>query len=247
MFLLKKEEYANLHYLEEKHWWHVGKRFLLFSLLEKYCPNKPNLNLLDVGCGTGLTTKTMEKFGETFGVDISKHAVYFSKKRGLDNIYKSGVERLGFKSNSFDIVTCLGILNQDKVKDDIKAMKELYRVIKPGGYLIITDPAMKCLAGKHDLMHCVVRRYSRKELKDKLASCGFTIEKITYFSTLFFPFVYIKRKLGMLLNSEIKSDVQETNPLLNHLLTVIQKKEMSMLKYLNFPFGVCILAVCRKN
>jgi ubiquinone/menaquinone biosynthesis C-methylase UbiE len=235
-----------MYNLEKDYWWFVGKRFLVKKILKKYCHKRKDLILLDVGCGTGINMKVMGKFGKVFGVDISKDAIFFCKKRGLKNIYKSGIEKLKFKNNSFDVVTSLDVLYHKGVKDDIRAMKELHRVLKPGGCFVMTDAAMKCLESKHDIVHHVARRYSKRGLMKKLIKAGFIIEKVSYFNTFLFPFVYLKRKLDNLLNSKMKSDVQEINPLLDSFLKIIYKSELRLLDYVNYPFGVSILAVCKK-
>ena len=243
---MQKEEYEKMYHFEKEYWWFSGKRFLVKNCLKKFF-RKENLKILDVGCGTGLNMKMMSKFGDVSGVDVAEEALGFCKKRGLSNVKESEVEKLDFEDKSFDVVTALDVLYHKNVKDDIKAMKEIGRVLKPNGYFIMTDSAMKCLYGKHDLAQHGIRRYSKKELKSKLKEAGFEVKKISYYNTLLFPPVYVKRKLDKLSDSEPKGDVQEINPLFNFILKMMYKLELSFLKYVDYPFGVSILAVCRKR
>ena len=162
--------------------------------------------------------------------------------------FKSDVMEIKYDNNSFDVVTALGIFYHKAVTDDVRGFKEIHRILKPGGRFIIFDCAMKCLFGKHDIAFHGARRYSKAELKQKLQSAGFVVEKISYVNTLLFPVVYVKRKLDMLTNAPVKSDLETSiNPVINNFLTKIYLSEIKLLKHVNYPFGVNIVAVGRKN
>ena len=153
-----------------------------------------------------------------------------------------------FNSNSFDVVTALGVFYHRNVTNDVKGLKEIYRLLKPSGRFFLMDPAMKCLFGKHDIAFHGIRRYSKEELQSKLEKVGFVVEKISYFNAFLFPFVYLKRKVEKLSKSEPKSEVQETiNPLINSILEGLFKIEIKGLDNINYPFGINIFAVARKN
>src|SRR5512138_1094109 len=83
---MQSHHYPILFEVEESHWWYVGRRRIIQSLVEKICAtlNTPNPSILDVGCGTGANLKMLAEFGKTEGVDISPQAVEFCRQRGLD-------------------------------------------------------------------------------------------------------------------------------------------------------------------
>lgn len=243
---MEKHIYELLYKTEERYWWFVGQRFLLYNILKKYCHNRKDLKLLDIGCGTGMNIKVLSNFGKAEGIDVSDDAIKFCNLRNI-NVKKSDVMGIKHKGNTFDVVTELGVFYHKAVTDDIKAMSEAHRILKPGGRFIMFDCAMKCLFGKHDIAFDGARRYSKRELAAKLKQAGFVVERITYFNTLLFPIVYLHRKLTNLTNSKPQSEVQDTiNPLLNTLLKKLYKTELRGLKYINYPFGVNILAIARK-
>jgi ubiquinone/menaquinone biosynthesis C-methylase UbiE len=139
------------------------------------------------------------------------------------------------------------VLYHKNVKDDIGAMKELNRVLKSKGSVFITDSAMMCLYGGHDLANHGIRRYSKKELKHKLRKAGFMAKKLTYYNTLLFPLIYLNRKLGNLIEkNKAKSDIQEINFILNWLLEKLFKFELSFLRFIDYPFGVSVFCVAKK-
>ena len=237
-----------MYEVEKKYWWFAGKRYLLSIFLKKYLKNKNNLKILDVGCGTGIIMKMLESYGKVHGIDTSDVALNFCRKRGIRNIKKADVCSIPYKKEEFDLITSLNVLYHKNVKDDFKAISEMYRVLKPGGILIVTDSAMKCLFGRHDITHHGIRRYSKKELLSKLRKTGFQIKKTTYFNFTLFPFAYMSRKIGNFVNSPVKSDVDvNINPLVNGFLKAIFKAELFLIKYINYPFGINIACVCKKR
>ena len=246
---MKKQEFEVMYKLENKHWWFVGKRNLIFNFMDKLYKNKNNLNILDIGCGTGIIMQKLSKYGKVYGIDVSDDALKFCKARNLKNIKKASVMKIPFKNNSFDLVGCFDVLYHKGINDDLKAIKEIYRVLKKSGRLLVTDSAMICLWSKHDIATHARQRYNKKELKEKLEKAGFIIEKMSYYNFFLFPLVFIMRKLDNIFNKNkpAKSNIQETNPLFNKILISIFKIESKLLNFINFPFGVSIFCIAKKD
>ena len=141
---MEKEQYKIMYDIEESNWWYKGMRKILFSLLDTYLKKKKNLKILDAGCGTGINLNYLKKYGDVTGIDISDEAIKFSKKRGY-KIKKANIEKLPFKDNTFDLVISLEVIYHKQVKNDIKALKEIHRVLKKRGLAIIRVPAKKIL------------------------------------------------------------------------------------------------------
>jgi len=246
---MERHEYDKILELEENYWWFNGQYTLLKQVLSKYTTQtqSKHLSLLDIGCGTGKTLTVLQNYGTAQGIDISDTALEFCKKRNL-NAIKSDVMNIELKDNTFDVITSLGIFYHKAITDDVKGFKEIYRILKPSGRFIITDSAMMCLFGKHDIAFHGARRYSKVELKQKLEAAGFIVEKITYFNTLMFPVAYLKRKLDNLSKTPPTSDLETSiNPIINKILTKVYTTEIKSLKYMSYPFGINIVAVARKE
>ena len=242
---MKPQEYSLMYSLEEKHWWFKGKRNLIFNFIDKL--HKNNLKILDAGCGTGIIMQHLQKYGTVYGIDYSNEAIKFCKKRGLKNIRKSSIAKTPFKADTFDLITCLDVLYHKGIKDDVAVLKEFSRILKKDGTLIITDSAMMSLWSKHDIATEARERYSKKELTKKLEKANFKVQKITYYNTFLFPIVYLSRKISNLNKNKVpKSDIEETNPLLNSILFAILKIEARLIRFISFPFGVSIFCIAKK-
>lgn len=125
---------------EQSHWWFVGRRKIVFSILDKCLPVvKDQLRLLDVGCGTGFNLARLDKYGHATGVDISEEAVRFSRLRDCKDVLKIDKGNLPFDNNTFNVVTVLDVI--EHIDDDYAALCDYYRVMKDEGILLITVPA----------------------------------------------------------------------------------------------------------
>lgn len=239
--ILEEEEYKKMYLLEDEYWWFVAKR----ELIKKYIEQGKNLLFLDIGCGTGANLAYLNPNGVNIGLDYSELALKFSKKRGHKNLVWGSVLKIPFRDNSFDIVGCFDLLYHKNVKDEFDALKEVYRVCKKGGQLIVTDSAFKCLKSGHDKAVHGRTRFSLEELASKIRKAGFLVEKQNYFNFFLFPIVFCFRKLNPFSKSN-SSDINVTNPILNKLLLSALRFEILLSKRVCFPFGVSIFFVARK-
>jgi SAM-dependent methyltransferase len=245
---MEDKEYQKLYELEENWWFFDGERNLVDLFFKKYYHSKNSLKILDIGCGTGFNSFYFNKYGSVFGIDSSPLAVNFCKQRGLKNILQGKAQNLPYDNDMFDVIICIDVLYHKLVENDVEVMKEFNRVLKPGGRLFITDCAFMCLYSGHDISQHGIRRYTCKELRSKLKSSGFKINKLTYYNMVLFPVAYLLRKIENVVgHSRAKSDVKEINHFLNLVMKKLFNFENSLLKYMNFPFGINIFCVARKN
>ncbi len=242
-----QSEYEKLFKLQESYWWFRGKEYLIRKIMDSMYSCGGILRILDVGCGTGYITKSLAQYGDVTGLDMADIALEFCAMNGVGTVKKGTITDIPYPDKQFDLVCALDILYHRAVKDDEDAIRELYRVLKPGGRVIITTSAMKCLFGKNDIVQHGARRHTRTELLDKCARAGFVHERSSYYTVAFFPLVYIVRKLQDLRNIEPQSDIdEEISPLVNAICFWWFKREIDMLRYFTWPFGVHLFGVFRK-
>lgn len=236
--------YKDLFKLEEKHFWHIAKRNAVLWFIKRYLPRK-KAKILDVGCGTGKNLESLKKFGEIWGIDNSLEAIKFCKKRGLENIKLASASETLFKSNSFDAVTMLDVLEHT---DDKKALTEIYRILSPGGIVIITVPAYQWLWSRWDEALHHKRRYSKESLKSILKDCSFIPVKISYlYSFLIVPALVVRVVKSLFNPKKYPSDFQLSSSMLNLLLGKVAAAELTFVKNGSVPFGLSLIAIARKN
>ena len=241
---MKQDEYLKMYLFEDSHFWFVGKRFFIKIYLDKIT-NKIS-NILDVGSGTGGTTKLLEKYGKVIGIEKNSFAQSLSKKRGL-KIVKGKAEKLSFKKNSFDLITILDVLYHRDVKNIDEVLKEISRVLKPGGFILITDSAFIFLHGNHGSSVYEKRRFTIKELKKILYKNGFTTINDSYMYFSIFPLVFLKRTIIDLFLKSNKSDVFVIPKIFNLLLISILKLESLLINYVKLPIGSSLIILGQKN
>lgn len=241
---MKRSEFEKMYLLEDCHFWFVGKRMFIETFLNKI--TNPLKNILDIGCGTGSTTKFLEKFGTVVGIEKNIHAISLAKKRGV-KIIKGEINNLPYKNSIFDLVTVFDVLYHKEVKNVDNGIKEIYRVLKPGGNLLITDSAFNFLKGRHGRSLHEVRRFTIKKLKRILTKNSFQIRDSSYIFFSLLPLIFIKRNFIDKLIQTNASDVVSIPRIINLIFIFLLKLESLLLKYINFPVGSSLIILVQKN
>ncbi|MBN8654784.1 MAG: class I SAM-dependent methyltransferase [Anaerolineae bacterium] len=231
---------------EERHWWYLGMATITRALLNRHVHPSQRLNILDAGCGTGAAMTTyLADYGDVTGVDLYKEAVILSRKRNASRLARASILDLPLASASFDLVTSFDVLYERGVPDETRALREFFRVLLPGGYLLMRLPAYDWLRGQHDERVHTRRRYTKGLLKSLLEQSGFHIVHLSYANTLLFPLALAKRIGGRIspLRSE-RSDlsVDRTNEIFRRILSW----EAPFVSSFGLPYGLSVFAVARK-
>ena len=187
----------------------------------------------------------LAQFGEAEGVDVSTEALDFCRARGLDKVKQGAAESLPFEDASFDLVTGLDVV--EHLDDDIAGLREMGRVLRPDGRAVLFVPAFMFLWGVQDDISHHRRRYTLPELKERLRVAGLEIERASYANITFFFPILIGRLLMRLTGVRPASENNITIGALNGLLGRILGAESWWLRYMNFPFGVSIICVARRD
>lgn len=239
--------YAQLYALEDSHWWFRGRRAVIWALLGGV-ELPAGAKLLDAGCGTGRNLIEYGALAEGAGVDPSSHAVAFCHQRGLRSVTQAGLEALPYEDESFSLILALDVI--EHIEQDELALRELRRVVRPDGRLLITVPAYQWLWSHHDETHHHHRRYTLPRLRAVVARAGWRPERATYFNSLLLPPIAAARELsgrrrsGRNGNSK-RSDYDMSPAPLNRLLEMPMRAEAKAIaKGFSFAAGVSIGMVC---
>lgn len=231
---------------ENSNFYYVANHKIILSLIKRYAQvRKRPINILEAGCGTGLLSKKLEPLGKVKAFDIHPEAIRLTKKRGMD-VRKGSVNKIPFPNDSFDIVTSVDVIYHKQV-DDQKALCEFYRVLKPNGIAVMRVPANKWLIRQSDKRVHTRERYDKEELRQKLQKAGFFVEKISYVNFLLLPpsmLTYYLEKISK--RNRAKSPITSIPKPFNYLLSMLLSIETHILKLVDIPFGLGLIAVAKK-
>lgn len=247
---MQPRDFDELYSLEDFYWWFVGRRELVRQLIRAYAVHRENgrdLCILDGGCGTGGTMKVIADCGEVYGCDVAWSPLEYCRKRGFSRLAACRVERLSFADSSFDVVASCDVL--EHIHDDLAALREMYRLLRAGGVLIMTLPAHPYLWSEHDEALAHLRRYTRREIVSRLQEAGYRIEKLSAAVSFVFPIILTFRLLQRLRSKppdEPKTDLRILPPLMNNALVTLLRIETWLTRYMNLPIGTSFAVVARK-
>ncbi|MHB8575980.1 MAG: class I SAM-dependent methyltransferase [Dehalococcoidia bacterium] len=228
--------------LEDHHWWFVARRRLVLQELARHGGNAGAI--LDVGCGTGGMLVHLQEFGSALGVDSAPEAAEACRRRGVPFVLGWG-PRLPFADATFGAVTALDVI--EHVPDHLGVLREMYRVLQPGGLLLLTVPAYMFLWSRHDDLNYHQRRYRRRNLHKVLRAADFDIVKLSYYNTLLFP-AAVARKLLMRFGRADgpASHLDEVPGPLNAILRTILIGERPLVQRWDLPFGASLICAARR-
>lgn len=241
---MELEAYANIFKIEENLWWYRGRRYVCFPLLEKYLPQKSELDVLDVGCGTGYNLKLLERYGKAQGVDMSPEALRFCQERGVTNVKLHEAEVLPFEDESFDLVTAFDVI--EHIEDDRQALGECYRLLKPGGWCLIYTPALPWMYNDHDRKVHHKRRYVRSELGEKMLAAGFELHHLSYVNLFILPVVLLARLL-LALRPREHAEMEVPPEPFNWFFSKLCLLESYFVNSVGLPYGMTLVALGRRR
>jgi SAM-dependent methyltransferase len=199
--------------VDERHWWYRGRRQIIRGELDRL-PLPAPATVLDAGCGSGRMLQELEPYGDVFGVDVSPEAAEIARSRGHGEVVDGPLEELPWEDAKFDLVTCLDVL--EHLPDEDSALRELARVCKPGGWMVLTVPAYESLWSRHDELNHHYRRYVPRTLRSAVSDSGWSVERMTSFNTLLLAPAAIVRVAERRLRTRPRGD-GEVQPATVHL------------------------------
>jgi SAM-dependent methyltransferase len=241
------KEYGIVFAAEDRHWWYVGMKRITLTLVSRLYPYRRDLQILDTGCGTGAAMGYLAPFGTITGCDLSRLALGYCQKRELSHLCQATVVSLPFADECFDLVTSFDVLYHCDVGDYGQALKEFYRVLKPGGCLFLRLPAYDWLRGRHDEAFHTAHRFTAAELRRALTSANFSVEKLSYANTLLFPLALGKRMAERVVPGKTESDIHPNPPWQDALLVRFLYLEARWLAHHTLPLGLTVVGLGRKG
>ncbi|ERR1022692_3930614 len=233
------------HRAEDRHWWYQGRRTVLERAIARL-GLPAHARILDAGCGSGRNMVELARRGAVTGVELSGTSVRLARERETGEVVEGSVMDMPFDDASFDLTVSLDVI--EHLEDDVGALRELRRVTKPGGALLVTVPAYQWLWSGHDEVNHHHRRYNRRTLLAAAQSGSWELESFTNFSSLTLPVAILLRALERFMPSTTKSSLDLWVPPapLNWALRQPLNLEAAVIgRGGSIPAGLSLLAVFR--
>jgi len=240
---------------EDKHWWFAGRTWSLLHMIDRIVAPDGQQRVLDIGCGAGNMFHHLARYGPVVGVDNNPKPLVVARERGYD-VREGSAEDLPLDNDAFDLVALLDTV--EHCDDEMAVLRECYRVCAPGGHLVVTVPALMWLWSHNDVLNDHKRRYTAKELAEKLNRVGFRVVRKSYNNFFVFPMAaaLILLRRGAEQEPELGSphfddesyqvEMEPAPPLLNTILSGVTWTESQVLRWLNLPIGTSIIGIAQK-
>jgi len=232
---------------ERDHFWFRGFRRFVEPLVAAAAGDHRPV-ILDCGCGTGHNLNLLRRYGRAYGIDLTWAGLQYAAQKGERRIARATVGGLPFGDAQFGLVTSFDVLYS--LPDDVEraAIAEMFRVLEPGGTLIVNVAALDALRGNHSVLSGEVRRYSRADLSRRLEAAGFRVTRASYTNLSILPMVAAVRLKQRLSGAHVESQEEITVPPapVNAMLSGLLAAEAAALRVVNMPLGSSLLAVAVK-
>jgi len=233
------------HRAEDRHWWYRGRRRVLERVIaDLHLPARARI--LDAGCGSGRNMVELARHGTVTGMELSNTSVALARERAAGEVIEGSVLKMDFAPDSFDLAVSLDVI--EHLDDDLAALRELRRVVAPGGSLLVTVPAYQWLWSRHDEINQHHRRYTRRALQRVAEEAGWKQARTTYFNSLLLPAAILLRVLERLNTKTTESSLDLWVPPapMNWLLERPLALEATLIGHGGrIPAGLSLLAVFR--
>lgn len=235
---------------ERDHFWFRGFRRFVGPVLARAAGGRTDLHMLDCGCGTGANLAVLAGFGRAWGFDITHSGLQVAHERGFDRVARASIGDIPFPTARFDLVTSFDVLVCLPEPLEQAAIAEMWRVLKPGGALVINVAAMPVLRGNHSVLSEEVRRYDRPRMTRILGTAGFKIERLTYTNASLFPAMLAvrvaQRLIGLAPPERATGEITVPPRPINGALSALLAAEAGLQRVTTFPFGSSLLCLARK-
>lgn len=243
---MEANEYEAMYQQEQHFWWYRALHEIILSRLQGLAL-PAEFRLLDAGCGTGgLLRRVRSAFPEARLCGLEFHSAGIEHLKQLDKvrIINGNLNQLPLADASFDVITLTDVLYHLNIQPQ-QCLRECYRVLAPGGHLLVNVAAYQWMYASHDKQVHTRERYNARQLRQQLGEAGFTLRHCGYWNSLLFPLMVIHRLTAGQVQQH--SDVEQVPGWQNKLFyRIIRSEQFLQQHHIHLPFGGSVWAWASK-
>lgn len=233
---------------EATHFWFRGFRAFITPVIRDLSKGRRDLRIIDCGCGTGHNIRLMlEPYGRVVGFDVNEGGVAMSHALGA-SVVRADAAHVPFASESFDVATSFDVMQC--LEPDAAVVREMARLVRPGGAVVVTMAALEMLRGDHSESWQETRRYTPASAKALFVQAGLRVERVSFLFGSLFPLMLTVRVAQRLLRRfrahRPDTDIAVPSAPVNGLLTALVTAEASIAQRFSLPVGSSLLVVGKK-
>ncbi len=238
-------------YAERSHFWFRGFRWFVKPFVARAVAGRPHARILDCGCGTGTNLALLDGFGDTYGFDLTWRGLEFAHAQGRRRIAQASIADIPYASAAFDLVTAFDVFQTLPDAVEQSAIREMARVLKPGGAALFNFAALEILRGQHSVFAEEVRRYTPAEVRRLLEGAGLAVDRMTFVYASLFPIMLPARIVGRWMGQDGEPasgewEIRVPPSPVNAAFTMAVGVEAIALRAFNMPCGSSIMCLARK-
>ena len=234
------------------HWWTDHRRkFMARWLRELGVVEGSNHPVLEIGCGAGTEHDFLRRYGPVTGIERNAIGLRYCEQRGYAELIAADLNTVELPSERFDLAVDFHVLYHQWVQDPGALLDRIRGALRPGGRLLLTEPAYMMLQRGHDKAVMAARRWNRRDLVELITSHGFRVERCSGFLTLLAPVVLLSllrdRLQGPAPHAEDVNELHPPHPLVDRVLRMIMTIERALMRVHSLPTGTCWALVARRD
>jgi SAM-dependent methyltransferase len=241
------ERFTKTRLAVDGHFWYHGFRRFIRPALAEIAAGRTDLRIVDCGCGVGQNLRLLASYGRVVGLELEQRAAAAGLEFGRP-IACADITRIPFPDHAFDLATSFDVLQL--VEQDLAAVREMARVVRPGGVVVLSLAALEMLSGDHAEVWSECRRYTPHSARELAESAGLRVERVSFLFASLFPLMLAVRTTQRLLrpfrSAPSHTDIDVPWAPLNSALMRLLDGEAALSAHMSMPIGTSLIVVARK-
>ena len=232
----------------DSHFWFYGFRRFVGTVLADVAGGRTDLRIIDCGCGMGQNMPLLAPHGRVVGFELEPRAAAAGREFSKP-IACADITRIPFPDDLFDLAVSFDVLQV--VETDVAAVREMARVVRPGGRIVLTVAAFGMLSGDHAELWGECRRYTPRTARELTENAGLRVERVSFAFLSLFPLMLAVRTAQRLIRpfraAPSHSDMEVPWKPLNVALMRVLDIEAAFTRHVPMPIGTSLIVVAEKG